>query len=202
MKKDSLIKIIFIVIVLVSIYFIISGLFSTDGGGSSDDILEQGLQVSSTSVTINVDEDFLVTANVIPDNATYKTVEWRSSNPTIATVDNGLVVGVGQGKAEITATTTNKKISKKIVVNVSNIEITNITLDKSTETIKKGETLSLIKTITPSNASNQNVSWDSSNNNVATVDSNGIVTGKNTGRATITVRTANGKVASCMVEVK
>jgi uncharacterized protein YjdB len=96
----------------------------------------------------------------------------------------------------------NKKITKKITVNVTDIEITSITLDKSSETIKIGETLSLIKTISPNNASSQNVSWDSSNTSVATVDSNGLVTGKGTGSAIISVRTANGKVASCMVEVK
>ena len=171
-------------------------------GGNKNIVNETGLTVSPTTLNLSVGASYEINAKITPNNATYKTLSWSSSNENIATVNNGLIVGVSKGKTEIIVSTTNKKITKKITVNVTDIDITNITLDKSSESIKVGETLSLIKTITPSNASNQNVSWDSSNTNVATVDSNGLVTGKNAGKTTITVRTSNGKMASCMVEVK
>ena len=170
--------------------------------GKKNIVNETDLTVSPTVLNLSVGSSFEINAKVSPNNATYKTVSWSSANENVATVNNGLVVGVSKGKTEIIVSTTNKKITKKVTVNVTDIDITNITLDKSNESIKVGETLSLIKTITPSNASNQNVSWDSSNTNVATVDSNGLVTGKNAGKTTITVRTSNGKMASCMVEVK
>ena len=169
--------------------------------GGKNIINAKGLTVSPTTINLSVGSSFEVETKVTPDNATYKELKWTSSNPKVATVNNGLIVGVSKGKAEITVKTHNN-ISKKIIVNVTNVEINSITLDKSSETINVGETLSLIKTINPSNASNQNVYWDSSNNFVATVDDNGIVTGRNVGRTTITVRTNNGKVASCMITVK
>jgi uncharacterized protein YjdB len=87
------------------------------------------------------------------------------------------------------------------VVNVSKVEIKEITLDKSNEVMKVGETLSLIKTVNPTSASNQTVYWDSSNTSVAIVNSNGVIKAVGVGRATITVRTSNGKVASCLIEV-
>lgn len=169
--------------------------------GGSKIINATGLTVNPSVINLSVGSSFELETKVSPSNATYKDVKYASSNPNVATVNNGLIYGVSKGKTEITVKTHNN-ITKKVVVNVNNVEITNVTLDKSSETIKVGETLSLVKTITPNNASNQNVSWDSSNNFVATVDANGIVTGRNTGTATITVRTNNGKVASCMVTVQ
>lgn len=170
--------------------------------GSKNIVSETGLTVNPTTINLSVGGTYEAKAKITPNNATYQDVTWTSNNPNVATVDSGLIVGVGRGKTEIIVTTMNKKLTKKIVVNVVDVEITNITLDKTNEVIDVGDTLSLVKTITPNNASNQNVSWDSSNTNVATVDSNGIVTGKSEGKTTITVRTNNGKVASCMIEVK
>ena len=169
--------------------------------GGSKIVNATGLTVSPSTVNLSVGSSFEVETKVTPNNATYKELKWSSSNNNVATINNGLIVGIAKGKAEITVKTHNN-ITKKIIVNVTNVEINSITLDKTSETINVGETLSLIKTINPGNASNQNVSWDSSNTFVATVDANGIVTGRNSGRATITVRTNNGKVASCMVTVK
>ncbi len=163
-------------------------------------VKETGLTLSTNKVNIIIGGSYEVTATVTPSKATYKEVTWKSSNTNVATVDNGLIYGVGAGKAEITATTKNG-IKKTVVVNVSKIDIKEVTLDKSDEKIKVGETLSLVKTIVPDSASSQSVSWDSSNTNVATVDNNGLVRGKNVGKAIITVRTNNGKTASCMVEV-
>ena len=169
--------------------------------GGSKIISATGLTVNPSVVNLSVGSSFELETKVSPSNATYKDVKYQSSNPNVASINNGLIYGVSKGKTEIIVKTHNN-ITKRVVVNVTNVEISSITLDKSSEKIKVGETLSLIKTINPSNASNQNVSWDSSNNFIATVDSNGIVTGRNSGKATITVRTNNGKVASCMVEVQ
>lgn len=163
-------------------------------------VRETDVTLSTTRVNLTVGGTHEVVATIKPSNATYKDLTWKSSNTNVATVDNGLIVGTGSGKAEITVSTHNK-ITKKIVVNVSKTEITSITLDKSDERIKLNETLSLVKTIIPDSASSQTVSWDSSNTSVATVDSNGLVKGVGIGKAIITVRTNNGKTASCMVEV-
>ena len=77
-----------------------------------------------------------------------------------------------------------------------------VSLDKNSATIKVGATLQLTPTITPSYAKNKNVSWFSSSSSVATVNSNGLVTGVSEGTATITVRTEDGNfTATCTVTV-
>ena len=83
-----------------------------------------------------------------------------------------------------------------------NVAVTGVSLNKSTASIEVGETETLVATVAPSNASNQNVSWSSGSTSVATVSSSGVVTGVSAGTAVITVTTADGnKTASCTVTV-
>ena len=79
---------------------------------------------------------------------------------------------------------------------------TSVALNKTTLTLDTGKTSNLKATVYPSNASNKKCTWSSSNTSVATVDKNGKVTAKKAGTATITVKTANGKTASCNVTVQ
>ncbi|SDB25488.1 PASTA domain, binds beta-lactams, partial [Ruminococcaceae bacterium FB2012] len=76
-----------------------------------------------------------------------------------------------------------------------------ISLDKTSLTLDVGETAKLTATVLPSNATDKSLTWSSSNTSVATV-SGGTVTAKGAGSATITVRTTNGKTATCAVTVK
>lgn len=78
---------------------------------------------------------------------------------------------------------------------------TSVKLNRSTLTLGVGEKYGLIKTVSPSNA-NQSCTWSSSNSSVASVDSSGKVTAKKSGTANITVKTSNGKTATCKVTVK
>ena len=83
----------------------------------------------------------------------------------------------------------------------TDVAVTAIALDKTTAAVKPGETLTLVASITPAEASNKAVSWTSSDDKVATVAS-GVVTGVAVGSATITVRTDDGgKTATCTVTV-
>lgn len=84
----------------------------------------------------------------------------------------------------------------------STVSVTGISLDKTSAQMTVGSSLTLYETITPSNATNKNVTWTSSNTNVATVSSYGTVTAKAAGTATITVKTEDGsKTATCYVTV-
>jgi len=78
---------------------------------------------------------------------------------------------------------------------------TSVALNKTTLTLDIGRTSNLRATVYPSNAANKKCTWRSSNTSVATVDSNGKVTAKKAGTATITVKTSNGKTATCKVTV-
>ncbi|MBR3372628.1 MAG: Ig-like domain-containing protein [Bacteroidaceae bacterium] len=151
---------------------------------------------SSTSATLK--------ATVFPSNAANKSVTWKSSNSTVATVSStGVVRPKGYGTATITATTsdgTNLSATCDVAVNVA----AGITLDKTTLFFNPlDESQQLKATVLPESAANKTVRWTTSNSNVATVDDNGLVTPKNPGTATITATTSDGtaKEAKCAVTV-
>lgn len=81
------------------------------------------------------------------------------------------------------------------------IAVTGVTLNQTAVTLETGGTVQLTAAVSPSNAVDQSVTWSSGNTSVATVDGNGKVTAKSAGSAAITVKTANGKTASCTVTV-
>ena len=140
---------------------------------------------------------------VAPDNATNTNVSWNSSNTAAATVSNGIVTGVAAGSTTITVTTQDGNKTAQCIIHVSTdiVPVTGVTLSQTTATLTVGETLSLVPTVAPDNATNTNVSWNSSNTAAATV-SNGIVTGVAAGSTTITVTTQDGnKTAQCVVNV-
>lgn len=78
-----------------------------------------------------------------------------------------------------------------VTYTASNVPVTGVSLDKSTDSVEVGSTTTLTETVAPSNATNKTVSWSTSDSSVATV-SNGIVTGVSTGTARITVTTTDG----------
>ena len=81
----------------------------------------------------------------------------------------------------------------EILVDYSDaVSVTGVTVSPSTTSVVAGSTVQLTATVSPSNASNKNVTWSSSNTSVATVNSSGLVTGVSPGSATITVTTADG----------
>ena len=143
-----------------------------------------------------------LTATVSPANATDKSVVWSSSNSSVAKIDsNGKVTAVGNGTATITVKTVDGSKTASCTVTVSTLPSA-VSLNKTTASLKKGETLTLSATVSPSDASNKSVVWSSSNTSVATVNSNGKVTAVGNGTATITVKTTAGsKTATCKVTV-
>ena len=99
--------------------------------------------------------------------------------------------GGGGGHKTSSGGSTNKTVSVK-----------SVELDKTTLELKEGESQQLVATITPSNATNKDVTWTSSDETIATVDENGNVTAVKAGEATITVTTANrNRKATCAVTV-
>jgi uncharacterized protein YjdB len=157
----------------------------------------KSIQLNKTSVTLSAGETAELTATVSPDNATNKTVTWSSSSTSVATVSNGKVTAVAVGSATITAQCGNVKA--ECAVTVSPIEVTSIQLDKTSVTLSAGETVELIATISPDNATDKTVTWSSSNGSVATV-TNGKVTAVAVGSATIIAQCGNVK-AECSVTV-
>lgn len=118
------------------------------------------------------------------------TVVWTSSDSSVATVNNGVVTGVKPGETIITAKIGAEQAICKVVVINNFVPITGIHFSNSNKTILVGSTKKMSVTVTPSNASNQSLSYTSSNPNIATVDSEGNVKGIAVGEAYITVSAA------------
>ncbi|MBO5280596.1 MAG: InlB B-repeat-containing protein [Clostridia bacterium] len=98
--------------------------------------------------------------------------------------------------------TDNANVTLYAVWELATVSVTGVTLNKSSATLTEGDTLTLTATVAPTNATNKNVTWKSSDTTVATV-SNGVVTAKKAGTATITVTTADGsKTETCAVTVR
>ncbi|MBR4885856.1 MAG: Ig-like domain-containing protein, partial [Muribaculaceae bacterium] len=149
--------------------------------------------------------EFQLTATILPELTTNKGVVWSSSNAWVASVDeNGLVRAYSVGEAIITATTTDgSNLSASCKVTVVSSIAQSITLDKTEVSLKVTETAALVATVLPKLASNKSVKWSSSNEAIAVVDENGVVTAISIGEAVITATTVDGSnlSASCKVTV-
>ena len=160
----------------------------------------ESVTLDRSSATINKDATLTLTATVTPEDARNKTVTWSSSDTSVATVDeNGVVTGVGVGTATITVKTVDGEKTATCTVTVI-IPVASVTLDQSKATVAMNEKLTLAATVLPDNATNKTVTWSSSNNSVATVDANGVVSPKEEGTVTITARVGD-KSATCAVTV-
>ncbi|TDL92284.1 Ig domain-containing protein [Vibrio vulnificus] len=132
-----------------------------------------------------------LTGTVSPSNATNKNVNWSSSDSSVATVDNVVVHLVGPGKASITVTTEDGGFTDIATVIVTD-PVVSVSLDPKSLNFNLGDAgQSLTAKLNPSNATNQNVSWTTSDSSVATVV-NGVVHVVGIGQATITVITEEG----------
>ena len=168
-----------------------------------DEIIpETDINVSTDTINLKKGESMNISAFVLPTNATYQVLSFSTSNKTIATVNNGLVTAKNIGSCDLIITTSYKKITKKLTINVSDIEISSISLNYTNKTLYVGNKLVLIASINPNNATiDKTISWSSSDKNIATVDSNGNVVAKKTGTTTITAKTSNEKKATCNITV-
>lgn len=164
----------------------------------------QSVGLNKTELALEVGKTGTLEAIVEPSDATNKNVTWSSSNSEVATVDNGVVTAVSAGEAIITVTTEDgaKTATCKVTVNApQTVPVTGVTLDKAELTLEKGSTGTLKATVEPQNATNNTVTWSSSNPEFVTV-ANGTVTAVSAGTATITVTTADGNhKATCAVTV-
>lgn len=190
-----------------------NGKLTVDGGTLTGNVIGTvnykvtGVSLSPSTLTLNVGVEATLTPTITPDNATDKSVTWKSSALGVATVDtNGKVTAVAEGTATITVTTADGGKTATCEVTVTQpaeTPVTSVTLDKTSLTLDVGGSDTLTATVEPANATNKAVKWSSSNENVATVDQNGNVKAVGAGTATITAAASDGsgKTATCEVTV-
>lgn len=179
----------------------------TPGVTFSSQVPENGTKVTGITldrnyINLKKGESTVLIATVTPSTAINKTVIWTSSNSNSVVVDSfGRVMAKENGVFIITATTLEGGFSAKCMVIVSDVFVTGVTLDRKEALLKVGEALALKATVLPQTAANNEVTWTSSNINVAAVD-RGIVYAKAQGTAVITVRTIyGGYTDTCKVTV-
>ena len=174
---------------------------ATSGNCKADCVVTVSVSTESvildkTSLSLIKGETAIIIATVKPDDATDKTVTWSSSDESVAKVDGGKVTAVKAGRATITAKCGEKKAECSVTVSVP---VASITLDKTSLSLIKGETVTITATVKPDDATDKTVTWSSSDESVAKVDG-GKVTAVNAGRATITAKCGDKK-AECSVTV-
>ena len=179
----------------VSIGFIVS-----QDGYDQPVVPVTSVALDKTSLDLTKGGTATLTATVAPDNATDKTVTWTTNDASVATVKDGVVTAVGVGAASITATAGDKNASCAVVVKEAVIEVTSVTLDKTSLSLEEGQTETLAATVLPENATDKTVTWSSSDAAVATV-ADGVVTAVAEGTAVITAK-AGDKTATCQVSVR
>ncbi|MCR5204743.1 MAG: Ig-like domain-containing protein [Lachnospiraceae bacterium] len=183
-------------------------LIKTDAGKSTlcNVFVEQqvtGLELDKESAPLMVGETLQLIATVTPSNASDKELEWSSTNPDVATVDeDGKVTGIAGGYTIIKCTSLDGDFEKSCLVTVTE-KVTTITLDNSSVEIGVGKKLTLNATISGETATNKEVKWTSSNKKVCKVTKNGVIKGVKAGKCTIKVKAKDGSgvYAKCTVRV-
>lgn len=157
------------------------------------------LNLDETELTLEIGETFNLTVTAVPADAEY-TLAWTSSAPQTATVEDGLVTAIAEGTAIITAECDGIKDECTVTVTAAKADVTSISLDVNQLNIMAGQTYQLKATVLPEEASSYTIDWSSSDDGIATVSQEGLVTAIAAGNADITA-SCNGFEAICAVTV-
>ncbi|MDD2956646.1 MAG: N-acetylmuramoyl-L-alanine amidase [Oscillospiraceae bacterium] len=165
-----------------------------------------GVKLDKTTLALNSGDTYELKATVSPDNASNQNVSWKSSNTGVATVTSaGKITAKATGTATITATSDDggKTATCKVTVTDNASVVTSVTLDVTELAMKVDEEYKLTATVGPEGAADKSVSWESSNESVATVTARGVVTARKAGTAKIAVtsNSNSNKYAICTVTV-
>ncbi len=153
----------------------------------------ESITLSETSVVINVGKTKRLTAKVLPTATNDKSVTWSSSDESVATVtSNGTIKPVAPGTCTITCASKDlPQVSATVTVEVHQL-VTRVAFSEKSLSFPINTTCQTYWEIEPANATDKSVTFSSSNEKIATVDSNGLVTAHQRGSCTITIKTADG----------
>lgn len=168
-------------------------------------LITTGINLDKVELTLNVNDSSKYVAILSPYTiADNSQLIWTSSNTAVATIDsNGVVTGVSEGEAIITVKTANGLSAvSNVTVNDEHTPIVGIKLNQNELIMKKETSSSLRATINPTNTTeDKKLTWTSSDNEIATVSSTGVLTARKPGNVIITVTTSNGISDTCNVTV-
>lgn len=159
------------------------------------------ITLNHTEATMEEGTTLTLTAKVAPDYATDKTVIWTTSDADVAIVVKGVVTALSHGTATITARAGDKEATCVVTVEKRTVPVSGIYLDQTKATVIEGGTLQLTATVTPAEATDKSIEWTSSDESIATVSNDGLVTTLIPGTVTITARAGN-RTATCVITVE
>ena len=139
-------------------------------------------------VVIDIDKEIKINVYVKPEDATIKDLVYESSNPDVVTVDkDGKIVAVGEGTATVTVKSADDPTKSDTITVTVKIPVTDITVKDNDITIGKDETYKIEASV-DSEATNKNLTFESSDPETVTVDKDGNITAVKDGTVTITVK--------------
>lgn len=158
------------------------------------------ITLSIDNATIQKGSTDSIKITITPEDATDEII-WESSNPSIVSVDNGMITGITSGKATITARSKDGNVSDSIEITVYS-KVNEVILNKESVTLLKGNSISISANILPEDASVKEIIWSSENTEIATVE-NGMISAISEGATNIIAKAKNEDIqAICKVTVK
>ena len=173
----------------------------------SDPVAVTGVKLPFTALTQKIGTSFTLVATIEPANATNKTVTWSSSNSTVASVTNmGVVQAKAAGTADITVTTADggHTATCSFTVTTEDVPLTGLKISPAETHIKVGQAGTLNVKYEPVTATHKEVTWETSDAAIVTVDQNGNIKGVAVGEAIITVKSKQDETvkSTCKVVVE
>ncbi|MDN4489599.1 Ig-like domain-containing protein [Demequina sp. SYSU T00068] len=163
------------------------------------------VELDTTEATLDTGRELQLAATVLPSDASFYHLGWSSADESIATVDSdGLVTALAEGDVLIRAyAEDDPMVFAEALIHVVPVRATGVILDREAMTLQLGTTKDLRALVLPEDTANTVVTWTTSDDSVATVDTTGAVTGVALGKATVTVTTDDGAfTASAVVTVQ
>ena len=130
--------------------------------------------LNKSEVSIRPGGSYKITYTLLPSNATNKEITWETNDSRIATVNkDGTIIGLRSGETTIIGYTSNQiEASIKVIVTPNSVSVDNLEISPSDMTIVKGDTYKLNAKLIPSNATNKNITWESSDDRIVSVNIN------------------------------
>ena len=162
----------------------------------------KSITLEKETLLLDVNGGLTLKYTTVPETVFHTKLMWESSDESVVIASEGLVRAEGAGTAVITVwSEDNPEVKDQIEVTVARL-VTSITLSQSTAVMYENKTLQLTAQLSPADAEYPELTWRSSDENVATVDDTGMVSSINQGAAKIIVEAVGGVKAECNVIVR
>lgn len=185
-------KLLSIIIIIAAVPFLLCSCFTAE---------IESISLSDTDLILTVGDSASLELTVEPEEAEAKKLTWTTSDSEVVTVNDGTLKAKSAGQAVVTVTAENG-VNKSCNVTVNDKEIAEIILSNSSTSVKVGKKIQITAKVQPSDAPSDGIEWLSTDEFIATVNSDGYVKGVSEGVVNIICRAPNGTEATCSVTVK